>query len=57
MPPGGQIAYASLVCVPKKRDTLDDNKQIKEGKTPDGQGRQAEHATAEGRGRPLVQEA
>jgi transposase, IS5 family len=33
---GGQIIHASLVSVPKNRNTCDENKQIKEGKTPDG---------------------
>ncbi len=33
---GGQIIDASLVSVPKNRNTRDENKQIKEGKTPDG---------------------
>ena len=36
MPKGGQIIDASLVNVPKNRNTRDENKQIKEGKTPDG---------------------
>jgi len=36
MPKGGQIVDASLVNVPKNRNTRDENKQIKEGKTPDG---------------------
>ena len=36
MPKGGQIVDASLVSVPKNRNTRDENKQIKEGKTPDG---------------------
>ena len=36
MPRGGQIIDASLVSVPKNRNTRDENKQIKEGKTPDG---------------------
>ena len=36
MPMGGQIVDASLVNVPKNRNTRDENKQIKEGKTPDG---------------------
>ena len=36
MPKGGQIIDASLVSVPKNRNTRDENKQIKEGKTPDG---------------------
>ena len=35
-PQGGQIIDASLVSVPKNRNTRDENKQIKEGKTPDG---------------------
>jgi len=35
MPKGGQIIVASLVNVPKNRNTRDENKQIKEGKTPD----------------------
>jgi IS5 family transposase len=36
MPKGGQIVDASLVNVPKNRNTRDENKQIKEGETPDG---------------------
>jgi IS5 family transposase len=36
MPKGGQIVDASLVNVPKNRNTRDENKQIKEGNTPDG---------------------
>jgi IS5 family transposase len=36
IPKGGQIIDASLVNVPKNRNTRDENKQIKEGKTPDG---------------------
>jgi transposase, IS5 family len=36
MPKGGQIIDASLVNVPKNRNTRDENKQIKEGRTPDG---------------------
>ena len=36
MPRSGQIVDASLVNVPKNRNTRDENKQIKEGKTPDG---------------------
>ena len=36
IPKGGQIIDASLVSVPKNRNTRDENKQIKEGKTPDG---------------------
>ena len=36
MPKGGQIVDASLVSVPKNRNTRDENKQIKAGKTPDG---------------------
>ena len=36
MPKGGQIIDASLVSVPKNRNTRDENKQIKEGKTPEG---------------------
>ena len=36
MPKGGQIIDASLVNVPKNRNTRDENKQIKEGKTPEG---------------------
>ena len=36
MPKGGQIIDASLVSVPKNRNTRDENKQIKEGQTPDG---------------------
>jgi IS5 family transposase len=35
MPRGGQIIDASLVNVPKNRNTRDENKQIKEGKTPE----------------------
>lgn len=35
VPRGGQIIDASLVAVPKNRNTRDENKQIKEGKTPD----------------------
>ena len=35
MPKGGQIIDASLVSVPKNRNTRDENKQIKEGKTPE----------------------
>jgi len=38
VPRGGQIVDASLVNVPKNRNTRDENKQIKEGKTPDGWG-------------------
>lgn len=36
IPQGGQIIDASLVNVPKNRNKRDENKQIKEGKTPDG---------------------
>ena len=36
MPKGGQIVDASLVNVPKNRNTRDENKQIKAGKTPEG---------------------
>ena len=36
MPKGGQIIDASLVSVPKNRNTRDENQQIKEGKTPEG---------------------
>jgi IS5 family transposase len=36
MPRGGQIMDASLVNVPKNRNTRDENKQIKEGKTSEG---------------------
>jgi IS5 family transposase len=36
IPKGGQIIDASLVSVPKNRNTRDENKQIKAGKTPDG---------------------
>ena len=36
MSKGGQIVDASLVKVPKNRNTRDENQQIKEGKTPDG---------------------
>lgn len=36
VPKGGQIVDASLVSVPKNRNTRDENKQIKEGKTPEG---------------------
>lgn len=35
-PKGGQIIDASLVNVPKNRNKRDENKQIKEGKTPEG---------------------
>ena len=35
MPKGGQIIDARLVKAPKNRNTRDENKQIKEGKTPD----------------------
>ena len=35
MPKGGQIIDVSLVSVPKNRNTRGENKQIKEGKTPD----------------------
>ncbi len=35
VPKGGQIIDASLISVPKNRNTRDENKQIKEGKTPD----------------------
>ena len=40
IPRGGQIIDASLVNVPKNRNTRDENKQIKEGKTPEGWGDQ-----------------
>lgn len=33
---GGQIVDASLVNVLRNRNTRDENKQIKEGETPDG---------------------
>jgi len=36
MPKGGQIIDASLVNVPKNRNTRDENKQIKQGSTPEG---------------------
>ena len=36
VPKGGQIVDASLVNVPKNRNTRDENKRIKAGKTPDG---------------------
>ena len=36
MPRGGQIIDASLVSVPKNRNSRDENKQIKAGKTPEG---------------------
>lgn len=36
VPKGGQIIDASLVSVPKNRNTRDENKRIKEGKTPEG---------------------
>ena len=36
MPRGGQIIDASLVNVPKNRNKRDENKQIKEGKIPEG---------------------
>ncbi len=36
VPKGGQIIDASLVSVPKNRNTRGENKQTKEGKTPDG---------------------
>jgi hypothetical protein len=36
MPKGGQIIDASLVNVPKNRNTRDENRQIKEGKIPGG---------------------
>jgi transposase, IS5 family len=36
MPKGGQLIDASLVNVPKNRNTRDKTKQIKEGRTPDG---------------------
>jgi IS5 family transposase len=36
MPKGGQIIDARLVNVPKNRNSRDKNKQIKEGKTPEG---------------------
>jgi IS5 family transposase len=35
IPKGGQIIDASLVSVPKNRNTRDENKQIKEDKTPE----------------------
>ena len=36
IPKGGQIIDASLVNAPKNRNKRDENKQIKEGKTPEG---------------------
>jgi len=36
IPKGGQIIDASLVNVPRNRNKRDENKQIKEGKTPEG---------------------
>ncbi len=36
IPKGGQIIDASLVSVPKNRNSRDENRQIKAGKTPDG---------------------
>ena len=36
VPKGGQIIDASLVSVPKNRNTRDENRQIKEGQTPEG---------------------
>jgi IS5 family transposase len=36
IPKGGQIVDASLVNVPKNRNTRDENRHIKEGKTPEG---------------------
>jgi IS5 family transposase len=36
VPKGGQIIDASLFNMPKNHNTRDENKQIKEGKTPDG---------------------
>lgn len=36
VPKGGQIIDASLVNVPKNRNKRDENKQIKEGKEPEG---------------------
>ena len=36
MPKGGRIIDASLVSVPKNRNTRNENKQIKEGKRPEG---------------------
>ncbi len=38
IPKGGQIIDASLVNVPKNRNKRDENKAIKEGKTPEGLG-------------------
>jgi len=38
MPGGGQILAASLVNVPRNRNTRDENKQTKEGNTPEGWG-------------------
>jgi IS5 family transposase len=36
IPKGGQIIDASLVSVPKNRNTRDENKRIKAGETPEG---------------------
>ena len=33
---GGQIIDASIVPVPKQRNSRDDNARIKEGETPEG---------------------
>ena len=54
---GGQIIDASIVPVPKQRNSGDDNARIKEGETPEGWENPAGQAFPEGYGRALDQEA
>ena len=54
---GGQIIDASIVPVPKQRNSGDDNARIKEGETTRGLGEPAGQAFPEGYGRALDQEA
>ena len=48
---GGQIIDASIVPVPKQRNSRDDNARIKDGETPEGWKDQPAKSVAEGHGR------
>lgn len=54
---GGQILDASIVPVPKNRNTRDENKTIKSGEVPEVLGKQARDALTERPGRALDEKA
>jgi IS5 family transposase len=53
---GGQIIDATIVSVPKQRNTKEENEAIKAGKTPEGWEKQPAKNAREGQGRALDKE-